>query len=365
MRPSPSAFSFSLLASLTAACGSTTAPASAPSDGGAATTLVTADASNSSGSSGGGNGGSSSSGAPAGSSSSSGGVSAGGGSGSSSGGGSSSSGSGGGQDSGMAGVDGAPPDSGGASGCDRLALCENFDSQSAGSPPSPSLWSLIGDRTCSTQAAPWPFAVDTAQSHSPPNSMKVSGGDSCGPIMLNASAFSKLSGTDVYGRFYVRLSDTSMTFDHAVLMTLGFAAGADAGLNLGNQSTYLQLASEGAGNPTNVLMWQTSDGNLLPDKNTMGGAQSTYPQGSAWTCVEFHTSSKTGAIEAWVNSAAVPGLTFVPGTTATVASVNDQWKAPSPFAPTSIGFGWVVFSGPAMTLWFDDIAVANTRIGCQ
>jgi hypothetical protein len=183
--------------------------------------------------------------------------------------------------------------------------------------------------------------------------------------MLNASAFSKLSGGEVFGRFYALLSDTSMTFDHTAFMTLGLAADAGTSLNVGDQTSYLQLASEGAGNPTNILMWQTSDSNVLPDKNTMGGAQSTYPMGTAWTCIEFHTSATSGAIEAWVNGAAIAGLTFIPSVTTKISSVNDQWKAPSPFVPTSIGFGWILFSGPTMTLWIDDVAVASSRIGCQ
>jgi hypothetical protein len=247
-------------------------------------------------------------------------------------------------------------------GCTGLPLCENFDTQTAGSGPDTSLWTMIGAKTCSTQGTPWPFAVDSTQSHSPPNSMKVMGGDSCGPLMLNTSAFTKLTGSEVYGRFYVRLGDTSTTFDHAFLMALGLTTGT---LNTGNQGSYLQLASEGAGNATNVFMWQTSDGNILPDKNTAGGATSTYPKANTWTCVEFHTSQTTGALETWVDGKAISGLTFIPNTTAKTPSVNDQWTAPSPFKPTSIGFGWTVFSGPNLTLWFDDIAVGPTRIGCN
>ncbi len=182
--------------------------------------------------------------------------------------------------------------------------------------------------------------------------------------MLNTSALSKWSSSDVYGRFYLRLSEASTMFDHTVLMTLGLTAAGDAGLATSSQSTYLQLASEGAGNATNVFMWQTDDGNPLPDKNAMGGAQSTYPKANTWTCVEFHTS-KSGTVEAWVDGAAVPGLTFIPGTTAVTPSVNNQWKPPSPLAPTSIGFGWIVFSGIPMTLWFDDIALSTSRIGCK
>ncbi|HLK89717.1 MAG TPA: hypothetical protein VKZ18_07480 [Polyangia bacterium] len=272
---------------------------------------------------------------------------------------------------GNAGTGGAATGSGGSGtggsagssgGCAGLALCDNFDTQSSGASPDSSLWTMIGAKTCSTQGTPWPFAVDSTQSHSPPNSMKVQGGDSCGPLMLNTSAFSKLTGSDVYGRFYVRLSDTSMTFDHAFMMALGLTSGT---LNTGSQDTYLQLASEGAGNATNVLMWQTSDGNILPDKNTTGGASSTYPKVNTWTCVEFHTSSSTGALETWVDGTAVSGLTFIPGTTTKTSGVNDQWKAPSPFQPTSIGFGWTVFSGENLTIWFDDIAVGSTRIGCN
>jgi hypothetical protein len=257
---------------------------------------------------------------------------------------------------------GAGGSAGAAGGCAGLPLCDNFDSQTAGSAPDASLWTMIGAKTCSTQGTPWPFAVDSTQSHSPPNSMKVQGGDSCGPLMLNTSAFTKLTGNDVYGRFYMRLSDTSMTFDHAFLMALGLTTGT---FSTSNQDSYLQLASEGAGNATNVFMWQTSDGNILPDKNTTGGAASTYPKANTWTCVEFHTSQSTGALETWVDGNAVSGLTVIPGTTSKTSSVNDQWKAPSPFMPTSIGFGWTVFSGENLTIWFDDIAVSATRIGCS
>lgn len=246
-------------------------------------------------------------------------------------------------------------------GCAGLVLCDNFDSQTAGSPPNTSLWTLIGAKTCSTQGTPWPFAVDSTQSHSGPNSLKVSGGDSCGPLMVNTSAFTNLTGTDVYGRFYMRLSDTATTFDHAFFMALGLTSGT---LNPSNQDSYLQLASEGAGNATNVFMWQTSDGNIMPEKNSTAGAQSTYPKGNTWACVEFHTS-QSGTLETWVDGKAVPGLTFVPGTTSQTDGIHNQWKSPSPFKPTSIAFGWTVFSGESLTVWFDDIAVGSTRVGCQ
>jgi hypothetical protein len=48
--------------------------------------------------------------------------------------------------------------------------------------------------------------------------------------------------------------------------------------------------------------------------------------------------------------------------------VNSSWNSytrPIPFQPTSISFGWVTFGGSAATVWFDDIAIGTTRIGCS
>jgi hypothetical protein len=258
-------------------------------------------------------------------------------------------------------TDGAPPSS-----CASLPLCDGFDTDTTGMPPSSELWTLIGTAGCSGSGNPnapvvYPIVVDDSQHHSAPNSVKVTGGDSCGPLMLNTSAFAKLTGGEVYGRFYVYLSSTSATFDHTALSALGLTSST---FDVGDQSAYLQLASEGAGNPTNVFMWQTTDGNILPDKQTSGGAASAYPEAATWTCVEFHTATD-GTLETWVGGTAISGLTFVPGTTQATAGVNNEWKPISPFTPTSFGLGWIVFSGPAMSLWFDDVALGTVRIGCE
>jgi hypothetical protein len=262
----------------------------------------------------------------------------------------------------------------GAAPAATFALSDGFESDTSGSPPSSSLWTLIGTAGCSGSGNPgapviYPITVDNSQHHTGANSVKIMGGDSCGPMMLNTTAFSKLTGADVYGRFWVFLPVTNpVTFDHAALAAIGLTPVTSASpLNPQTQSSYLQLASEGAGNATNVFMWQTTDGDILPDKNTAGGATSTYPVASTWTCVEFHTST-TGALETWVSSTEVTGLTFIPGTTATTAT-NNQWTPPSVdggrFAPTSFGLGWIVFSGPMTNLWFDDVALADSRIGCD
>ena len=252
----------------------------------------------------------------------------------------------------------------GQGGCSGLALCDDFESDTVGMAPSTALWTLVGAAGCSGSGNPsatviYPVVVDSTQHNSGTKSVKISGGDSCGPLMVNTSAFSALSGGEVYGRFYVHMSDTTMTFDHAALMGLGLLKDAGTGLNIGDQTTYLQLASEGAGNATNVFMWQTDDSHILPNKNSAGGAESTYPAATGFTCVEFHTSNANKAIETWVNGNPVTGLTDPP-----VPANATSWTAPSPFQPTSLGLGWILFSGEKLDLWFDDVALSTTRIGC-
>lgn len=273
-------------------------------------------------------------------------------------------------------TDAGGPDATGASGCSGLVFCDSFDNPAtdiADAAPTPSLWSPYGEQGCSGQGPITnPVTIDDTQSHSPPNSVKIVGtaSNSCGPLMLSRSAFANIpSGSDVYGRFYILLSSTSTTFDHVAIMTLNFAGNNDGGVDFGNQATFLSLNSEGAGNATNVFMWQTQDSmGTLPDKDTAGGAQSAYPTANTWTCVEFHTSASTHAIQTWVGGtqAPIPGLTFPPP----VAMVNDQWEAGVSSQPAfnfnSLGFGWATYSGIDMTLWIDDVALSITgRIGCN
>jgi hypothetical protein len=70
-------------------------------------------------------------------------------------------------------------------------------------------------------------------------------------------------------------------------------------------------------------------------------------------------------VEVWVNGAADSNMTFIPGTTA-VTSINMPWSTKHPTDVRGVGFGWVDFDGQGPNpLWFDDIALSSTRIGCQ
>jgi hypothetical protein len=248
----------------------------------------------------------------------------------------------------------------GGTGCAALPLCDDFESDTAGSAPNPSLWGIIDQGGCSGQST-FSVTVDGTHAHSGANAVKVVGGDSCGPLMINSSAFTSLSSGEVYGRFYTWFS-TDAGWGHAVFAALGFEP--DAG-PLGNASKeYLQIAALTDGT-TPIMEWNYSDLEL-PQRNGMEVATNVYPGASAWTCIEFHTSSSAGSVEVWVNGVADANMTFVPGTTA-VTSLNTPWSTGKPaLAMKSVGFGWINFDGGATnTLWFDDIALGASRIGCD
>jgi hypothetical protein len=69
-----------------------------------------------------------------------------------------------------------------------------------------------------------------------------------------------------------------------------------------------------------------------------------------------------GTIDTWVDGREVPGL-VEDGTP--VPDVSTQWLAP-PWKPalSDLRLGWESYAGQAMTLWFDDVALASQRIGC-
>ncbi len=217
------------------------------------------------------------------------------------------------------------------------------------------------DSNCGGAGA-YSVTVDSTQAHSGTKSVKVVGGDSCGPVMTNTSAFARLADGEVYGRVYLRLA-TATPFAHAALMLLGLAPEAGP---LGNDSKdYVQLSAETVGGTQGILLWNKNDA-PLPQQDQTGAAMTTYPAAAQWTCFEFHTSKTTGGIEAWVNGAPLPGMTYVPGTTPSNPD-NQSWQSarPMPMAPVSIGFGLVDFHAGTNTVWFDDVALSGSRVGCQ
>ncbi|MEU0531915.1 cellulose-binding domain-containing protein [Amycolatopsis tolypomycina] len=229
---------------------------------------------------------------------------------------------------------GPPP-----AGCADAALCDDFEQQTGGTPGG--RWT-VGAANCQGTGT---VAVDTTVAHSGSRSVKVTGqGGYCNHAFLGTS----VTGSGVlYGRFWVRHT-TALPTGHVTFLAMRDSTdGRD--LRAGGQNRALQWNRE-------------SDDATLPAQSPAGVAQSVPLPTGTWSCFEFRLDGAAGQLRTWLGSAEVPGL-VVDGVP--TPDIDQQWLARS-WHPsvTDLRLGWESYAGDADTLWFDDVAVGSSRIGC-
>jgi hypothetical protein len=112
-----------------------------------------------------------------------------------------------------------------------------------------------------------------------------------------------------------------------------------------------------------IMMYNRQDNDAtLPDLSPQGIATSQNLPAGTWQCLEYHLGTD-GTIETWLNGDAIAGLTVGPG----VSNANANGWTRSKFVPKISGvyFGWESYGSAANTFWYDDIAIASSRIGCS
>jgi hypothetical protein len=235
----------------------------------------------------------------------------------------------------------------GAVPCSSLPLCDGFESVPAGGPPNAALWS-ISQPDCSGAGT---LTVDATQAHSGKQSVKVNGGGGyCDHIFIsNASAIAAL-GPQVYTRVFVRLG-APLGAGHVTFAAMKDGADKGGDVRMGGQDM--------------VLMYnRQSDDATLPVMSPTGTGESVALAADTWTCIESHFDETVGTIDTWVDGKEIAGL-VENGTP--VADVSTQWLSVAGWKPLLSDFrlGWESYSGQTMTLWFDDVALAAHRIGCD
>jgi hypothetical protein len=251
--------------------------------------------------------------------------------------------------------------------CAGLALCEDFESTSPGQPPRTSLWS-IGAPGCGPNGGT--VTIDSSRAHSGRHSAKVvdepgSNGTApayCDHVFFNNTAVFANLGPQIYARFFVYLG---MPIDPTSHVT--FATMTDKNDN--NHQLRVGIGSD-------VFVWnRESDDAFLPELDTgnsminpqaPGAVQPTTGQ---WFCVEFHIDQNAGNIDTWIDGAEVSSMAE---TGTPVPDVSTVWLSGSyaTWRPqiSSFGLGWETYfdkASDAMTLWFDDVAIASHPIGCE
>jgi len=189
-------------------------------------------------------------------------------------------------------------------------------------------------------------SLDTTTAHSGKNSMKVAGaGGYCGHIFVGTNT--SIPTGDVYVRTWFKAT-TALTSDH-----ISFIVMPDSGMGAGKHLRF--------GGMDEILLYnRETDDATLPDLSPNGIATSEGFTAGAWQCLEYHLSP-TGTIETWLNSNAIPGLTFAAGSP--TANQNGWAKGYKP-SITGVYFGWESYGGASNTFWYDDIAISGSRVGC-
>src|SRR5258708_3630302 len=231
-------------------------------------------------------------------------------------------------------------------GCAGLPLCDDFESASAGGPPSTAKWKVGAPNGTGSGT----LTIDGAQAHSGTKSVRVDGkaGYSNHIFFYNESAVAGI-GKLMFERMFVRFSQ-SLADGHATFMTMK-DSGDMKDLRMGGQ--------------TKILMYNRElNDATLPVLSPMGIAKSLSPAPSTWLCIELEIDGNTGEIQTWVDGTEVAGLHADATPT---PDIDQQWLSSGIYKAslTDVKFGWESYAGGDMTLWFDDVALAAQRIGCN
>ncbi|MEZ4382605.1 MAG: hypothetical protein R3A79_14805 [Nannocystaceae bacterium] len=234
--------------------------------------------------------------------------------------------------------------------CAALPLCDGFEDAAPGGPPDAARWEVVSPN-CSGLGA---LEVDGDVAYAGARSLRVDGaGGYCDHIFIaNSAAVEAITaeGGAVYGRLFVRFSDP-LGQGHVTFLTLRDEADGGRDLRMGGQSE--------------ILMWnRESDDATLPSLSPAGIALSRAPAAGTWTCVEFMIDEDAGEIATWVDGEEVAGLRVDAEPT---PDVDQQWHQKAMWRPSlsDLKFGWESYAGQSMTLWFDEVALAGARIGCD
>ncbi|MDT0319048.1 hydrolase [Streptomyces millisiae] len=230
-----------------------------------------------------------------------------------------------------------------AAACAADGFCEDFESQTGGQPSG--RWAVTFPDCSGTGTA----AVDTAVAHTGGRSVRVNGGTGyCNHVFVRTSLADVATDAGLYVRFWVRHSAPLPT-QHVTFLAMEDAADNARDLRMGGQNGALQWNRE-------------SDDATLPEQSPAGVALSAPLPVGRWACVEYRIAPGAGLLDTWLDGTAVTGLTVdgVPTHDVDGQWLNRIWRPDL----VDLRFGWESYGEGADTLWYDDIAVGTTRVGC-
>ncbi len=229
--------------------------------------------------------------------------------------------------------------------CSARLICEDFESDTPGGAPATSRWEVLMPDCSGTGS----LQIDGEIAASGRHSLRIDGqAGYCNHVFASPTTSLDSISHDLWVRFRVRF-ESALSRDHVTFLTMHDATD-DREIRMGGQSE--------------ILMWNKElDDATLPELSPTGIAASVRPTAGAWHCVEYHVNGSAGTLDTYVDGSRVEGLS-ADGTP--TRDLDGQWHR-RPWSPslTNALFGWESYGGAAMTLWFDDIVIDDSRIGCD
>ena len=227
--------------------------------------------------------------------------------------------------------------------CAGATVCSDFEDQT-GTVPS-GLWQTTAPDCQGTGKV----SVDTSVAYSGTRSLRVDGGAGyCNHAFVASTRDLSSVGPAVHVRMRVRHT-TALPTGHVTFVSMPDASQGGRALRVGGQNGALQWNRE-------------SDDATLPEQSPAGVALSTPLPTGRWLCLRFQIDTTAQSMRTWVDDREVVGL-HVDGVP--TQNVDGQWLArTTPPRPTGLRLGWESYGTGADTLWFDDVAVGSSPIGC-
>jgi hypothetical protein len=235
---------------------------------------------------------------------------------------------------------------GGKADCSTLPLCDSFETTAVGMPPNPALWTKI------PTAAGGTATIDSIGAHGSGRSLKIVSPDRL--YFRNSTVIGTL-GAIAHVRFYVRF-ETALAQGHAAMIVTHPMM-----VDQYSQSNELRFGSQDM-----VFHWNTdTDAANLPDVSPMGDAASFRPVAATWYCIEL-TINTSGNLGVSIDGTNQAGLTADGVATPNIdqAWVGSAVTLQRYTALADFNFGWQSYGSGGLTLWFDDVSLSSSPIGC-
>jgi hypothetical protein len=229
---------------------------------------------------------------------------------------------------------------GGASGpCSATGMlfCDDFEQDSVGVAPS-------GFVIESGGGTPGPINVTADTAHSGSHSVFVDGNVFSSHFTVKGAPVFPLPQNSMYVRVYIRVG-SAFTSGHGTF----FETGPDETLN----NTEIRVGFHVEQLEVNRMPGDAEQLSNGGDYNDAASGIKFVP--GTWHCLEVLFDGQNDELRVWFEDSEVPEL-----------HVTDWKQDASAWSPTyeAVRFGYEKYSAPSMQVWYDDIAIGTSRIGC-